>query len=371
MTSDLDQHLTLHLTEATEAVAAVADFDDLRALDAELLGKASVVTEARRGLGALVSEQRKDAGRRLNEVRAALEHLLAERRSTLEAGVRAATLEAERLDLTELDTGRRLGHRHVVTQTWERLEDIFVGMGFTVAEGPEIEDEWHNFGALNFPPDHPARDMYDTLYVDHGEPGAPCCAPTPPRSRSGSWSPSNRRSIRSCRGACSAATRPTPPTCRCSTRSRAWSSTGASPSGTGPGTMDPFTKAYFGREFTSRLRPSYFPFTEPSAEFDVLRDDGSWLELAGCGMVHPNVLQAGASTPRSGPASLSGLASTVWAPDAPRHRRPAGTVPQRPPLPVPVLMRSYPCRPRGGFNEGPPVVAPGVRTRERRPRGDR
>ena len=91
MTSDLDQHLTRHLTEATEAVAAVADLDDLRALDAELLGKASVVTEARRGLGALDAEQRKDAGRRLNEVRAALEHLLAERRSTLEAGVRAAT----------------------------------------------------------------------------------------------------------------------------------------------------------------------------------------------------------------------------------------------------------------------------------------
>ncbi|MEE2696877.1 MAG: phenylalanine--tRNA ligase subunit alpha, partial [Actinomycetota bacterium] len=168
MTSDLDQHLTRHLAEATEAVAAAADLDDLRALDSELLGKASVVTEARRGLGAMDAEQRKDAGRRLNEVRAALEHLLAERRSTLEAGARAVTLEAERLDLTELDTGRRLGHRHVVTQTWERLEDIFVGMGFTVAEGPEIEDEWHNFGALNFPPDHPARDMYDTLYVDHG-----------------------------------------------------------------------------------------------------------------------------------------------------------------------------------------------------------
>ena len=297
MTSDLDQHLTRHLTEATAAVASAADLDDLRALDAELLGKASVVTEARRGLGAMDPEQRKDAGRRLNEVRVALEHLLAERRSALEAEVRAATLEAERLDLTELDTGRRLGHRHVVTQTWERLEDIFVGMGFTVAEGPEIEDEWHNFGALNFPPDHPARDMYDTLYVDHGEPGS-----TLLRTHT---SPVQIRVMESLE-----------PPIYSIMPGRVFRSDTADAThmpvfhqiegrvgdrgitfGDMAGTMDAFTEAYFGREFTSRLRPSYFPFTEPSAEFDILRDDGSWLELAGCGMVHPNVLQAGGLDP--------------------------------------------------------------------------
>ena len=297
MPSDLDQNLTRHLTAATEALAAVADLDDLRALDAELLGKASVVTEARRGLGALDAEQRKDAGRRLNEVRAALEHLLAERRSTLEAGVRAATLEAARLDLTELDTGRRLGHRHVVTQTWERLEDIFVGMGFTVAEGPEIEDEWHNFGALNFPPDHPARAMYDPLYVDHGDPGS-----TLVRTHT---SPVQIRVMESIE-----------PPIYSIMPGRVFRSDTADAThmpgvhqieglvvdrgitfGDMAGTMDAFTKAYFGREFTSRLRPSYFPFTEPSAEFDILRDDGSWLEWAGCGMGHPNVLQAGGLDP--------------------------------------------------------------------------
>ena len=121
MISDLDQHLTRHLTEATAAVAAAVDLDGLRVLDAELLGKASVVTEARRGLGAMDAEQRKDAGRRLNEVRAALEHLLDERRSTLEAQVRAATLEAERLDhevVHQLARGRvylprgEIGHSH-------------------------------------------------------------------------------------------------------------------------------------------------------------------------------------------------------------------------------------------------------------------
>jgi len=297
MTSDLDQQLTRHLADAAEAVAAAGALDALKVLDAELLGKASVVTEARRGLGAMEADQRKDAGRRLNEVRAELERLVADRRSTLEAGARAATLEVERLDLTELDTGRRLGHRHVVTQTWERLEDIFVGMGFTVAEGPEIEDEWHNFGALNFPPDHPARDMYDTLYVEYGEPGS-----TLLRTHT---SPVQIRVMESGE-----------PPIYSIMPGRVFRSDTADAThmpvfhqieglvvdrgitfGDMAGTMDAFTKAYFGREFTSRLRPSYFPFTEPSAEFDILRDDGSWLELAGCGMVHPNVLQAGGLDP--------------------------------------------------------------------------
>ncbi|MEE3102687.1 MAG: phenylalanine--tRNA ligase subunit alpha, partial [Actinomycetota bacterium] len=168
MTPDLDQHLA----EAATAVAAAGDLDALRTVDSELLGKQSVVTEARKTLGGLDEDERKAVGRRLNEVRVEIEALVAARRSALEGEARAEQLEEERLDLTELDRGRRLGHRHVVTQTWERLEDLFVGMGYTVSEGPEIEDEWHNFGALNFPPDHPARDMYDTLYVDHGEPGS-------------------------------------------------------------------------------------------------------------------------------------------------------------------------------------------------------
>ena len=293
MLPDLDQHLA----DAAAAVGGACDLDALRALDADLLGKASVVTEARRSLGAMEPDERKDAGRRLNEVRAELERLVSERRTVLEAGERAAVLEAERLDLTELDRGQRLGHRHVVTQTWERLEDIFVGMGFTVAEGPEIEDEWHNFGALNFPPDHPARDMYDTLYVEYGEPGS-----TLLRTHT---SPVQIRVMESGE-----------PPIYSIMPGRVFRSDTADAThmpvfhqieglvvdrgitfGDMAGTMDAFTKAYFGREFTSRLRPSYFPFTEPSAEFDILRDDGSWLELAGCGMVHPNVLQAGGLDP--------------------------------------------------------------------------
>ncbi|MBH99855.1 MAG: phenylalanine--tRNA ligase subunit alpha [Acidimicrobiaceae bacterium] len=285
------------MIDATNAVAAVGDLDGLQRIEGELLGKSSVVNEARRSLGELEQEARKQAGRRLNEVRTELEKLLAERRVVLEAAERAAVLEAERLDLTEFDRGQRLGHRHVVTQTWERLEDIFVGMGFTVAEGPEIEDEWHNFGALNFPPDHPARDMYDTLYVDYGEPGS-----TLLRTHT---SPVQIRVMESGE-----------PPIYSIMPGRVFRSDTADAThmpvfhqieglvvdrritfGDMAGTMDAFTKAYFGRDFASRLRPSYFPFTEPSAEFDILRDDGSWLELAGCGMVHPNVLEAGGLDP--------------------------------------------------------------------------
>ena len=269
MTPDLDQHLA----DAATAIAAAADLDALRIVDAELLGKQSVVTTARKALGAMDVEERKVAGRLLNEVRSGIQEQLEARRA-------------------ELDRGRRLGHWHVVTRTWERLEDLFVGMGYTVSEGPEIEDEWHNFGALNFPPDHPARDMYDTLYVDHGEPGS-----TLLRTHT---SPVQIRVMEA--GG---------PPIYSIMPGRVFRSDTADSThmpvfhqleglvvdrgitfGDLAGTLEAFTRAYFGGDFTSRLRPSYFPFTEPSAEFDIRRPDGTWLELGGCGMGHPNVLEA-------------------------------------------------------------------------------
>ncbi len=166
----MELDLEKHLAEAAASIEEAVDLDALSEVDTALLGKKSAVTTAKRGLGDLEPDQRREAGGRLNEARATIEGLVASRRTELDAADRVVRLEAERMDLTEADRGRRLGHRHVVTQTWDRLEDLFVGMGYTVAEGPEIEDEWHNFGALNFPLGHPARDMYDTLYVDYGEP---------------------------------------------------------------------------------------------------------------------------------------------------------------------------------------------------------
>ena len=288
----MDHDFDGHLADAATAIAAAVDLDEVRVLAGELLGKRSLVSAAKKTLGDLLADERREFGQRLNEVRAELERLLGERRTDLESDEQARRLESERLDLTELDRGRRLGHRHVVTRTWEHLEDLFVGMGYTVVEGPEIEDEWHNFGALNFPLGHPARDMYDTLYVDYGE-----SMSTLLRTHT---SPVQIRVMET-----------TGPPIYSVMPGRVFRSDTADAThmpvfhqieglvvdrditfGDLAGTLDAFTTAYFGSEFTSRLRPSYFPFTEPSAEFDIRRPDGSWLELAGCGMVHPEVLRS-------------------------------------------------------------------------------
>tara|TARA_B100000678_G_scaffold251834_1_gene227463 strand:+ start:148 stop:1146 length:999 start_codon:yes stop_codon:yes gene_type:complete len=288
----MDLDLDAHLTTAEGAVADAVDLDALAVVDTELLGRKSVLATVRSRLADMGPDDRKVVGRRVNEVRTEVERLISERRAELAVGARAEVLEAERLDLTEFDRGRRLGHRHVVTQTWERLEDLFVGMGYTVAEGPEIEDEWHNFGALNFPLGHPARDMYDTLYVEYGEPQS-----TMLRTHT---SPVQIRVMEE-----------QEPPIYSIMPGRVFRSDTADAThmpvfhqieglvvdrditfGDLAGTLDAFTTAYFGSEFTSRLRPSYFPFTEPSAEFDIRRPDGSWLELAGCGMVHPEVLRS-------------------------------------------------------------------------------
>ena len=288
----MDLDLDAHLTTAEGAVADAVDLDALAVVDTELLGRKSVLATVRSRLADMDPDDRKVVGRRVNEIRTEVERLISERRAELAVGARAEVLEAERLDLTEFDRGRRLGHRHVVTQTWERLEDLFVGMGYTVAEGPEIEDEWHNFGALNFPLGHPARDMYDTLYVEYGEPQS-----TMLRTHT---SPVQIRVMEE-----------QEPPIYSIMPGRVFRSDTADAThmpvfhqieglvvdrditfGALAGTLDAFTTAYFGSEFTSRLRPSYFPFTEPSAEFDIRRPDGSWLELAGCGMVHPEVLRS-------------------------------------------------------------------------------
>jgi phenylalanyl-tRNA synthetase alpha chain len=276
--------------DARARVAAAATLEELRAVESDVAGKRSPLTMLRKQLGSLDADGRRTVGRVLNAASEALRAAVVERRAVLEAAQRAKRLLAERLDLTEVPSGRPAGHLHLVTQAIQELEDVFVGMGFTVAEGPEVETDWHNFGALNFPPDHPARDMYDTLYVDYGVSGTTLLrthtSPVQVRVMTG-----------------------TPPPYYAVMPGRVFRSDTADATHMPvfhqleglvvdhgitfadlAGTIDAFTKAYFGGDFTSRLRPSYFPFTEPSAEFDIQRPDGTWLELGGCGMVHPNVL---------------------------------------------------------------------------------
>ena len=161
-----------HSTAASVAAAGVsridaaADLDALRELEAELLGKRSELGGLKAAMRDMDPEERRSFGAALNSAREQLESALAGRREQLEAAERVERLAAERLDLTESLGRARVGHAHVVTQTWERLEDVFCGMGFQVADGPEVETDWFNFEALNLPPDHPARSLWDTLYLD-------------------------------------------------------------------------------------------------------------------------------------------------------------------------------------------------------------
>jgi len=244
----------------------------------------------KRQLGQLEEEERKQVGRALTEAQQTVQSVLAERRDELAAAARRASLAAERMDLTEVRAGRDAGHLHLVTQVMEELEDVFVGLGFTVAEGPEVETDWHNFGALNFPPEHPARDMYDTLYVALGEPGTTLLRThtSPVQVRVMSEQPPPIYSIMPGRVFRNEATDATHLAVfhqlECLVVDEGITF------GHLAGTIEAFIHAFMGADYDIRLRPSYFPFTEPSAECDVLRPDGSWLELGGSGMVHPNVL---------------------------------------------------------------------------------
>ena len=294
--------------DGVEAVAATTDLDELRARESELLGKKSQLTTLKSGLGRLEPDERRDAGARLNECRRQIEAAVSARRSELEAEARLERLEAERLDLTEVIDGPRLGHLHLVTQAHDQLEDTFVGMGFTVAEGPEIETEWYNFGALNFPPGHPARAMYDTLYVDYGDPES-----TLLRTHT---SPVQMRVMEQneppiyvvCPGRVFRSDTPDASHMPVFHQIEGLVVDRGITMADLAGTLDEFTAAYFGRDIHTRLRPSYFPFTEPSAEFDITcvicegegcRTCGrtGWIELGGCGMVHPNVLRNGGIDP--------------------------------------------------------------------------
>jgi phenylalanyl-tRNA synthetase alpha chain len=286
-------------------LAAASSSDAIRQVDADVFGKQGALATMKTRIGTLATvDEKKAAGLALNEVTAAISTALAARLAELTRAERSALLADERLDLTEVIGRPRRGHAHPVTQAWQRLEDVFIGLGFQVAEGPEAETDWYNFEALNMPPNHPARSMHDTFYLDHGAPGS-----TVLRTHT---SPVQIRAMQE----------RTPPIYVIAPgrvfRNETTDAThvpvfyqieglvidrniGLADLA---GTIEAFTKAFFGEGFTSRLRPSFFPFTEPSAEFDIQTPSGDWLELGGCGVVHPNVLRAGGIDP----AEWSGFA---------------------------------------------------------------
>jgi phenylalanyl-tRNA synthetase alpha chain len=295
---DLTAQITAALEKATGALNAAIDADQLRRIANEHSGKGSVLVGLKSSLGSIAEvEARKNAGRAINEAMQQIEALVATRLSQLQQAAAQKAAAGESMDLTEHLVRRQRGHAHIVTQAWERLEDVFVGMGFKVAEGPEVETDFHNFTALNMPPNHPARSGFDTLFVKYGSPGS-----TLLRTHT---SPVQIRVMQEWDLPIYAVMpgrvfrRDTPD----ATHMPVFHQIEGLVIDKGitfahlAGTIEAFTKAFFGSEFTSRLRPNYFPFTEPSAEFDVRSSNGKWIELGGCGMVHPNVLLAGGVDP--------------------------------------------------------------------------
>ena len=292
--------------EATAAIEAAADAASLEKLRVEWLGKKGRVTNLLKGLGQLSAEERPKAGAEINEVKQLLSALISERKDTLQQAAITEQLASESLDVTLPGRSEDLGALHPITRTIDRMSEFFVALGFEVVEGPEIEDDYHNFEALNIPAHHPARAMHDTFYIDETHVLRTHTSGVQIRTMEGREAP--LRVI--CPGR----------VYRCD------SDLTHSPMfhqvegllidenvsfGQLKGVIQDFLHAFFEQDSLSvRFRPSYFPFTEPSAEVDIqcvkcagegcrICSGTGWLEVMGCGMVHPRVLEmSGVDTER-------------------------------------------------------------------------
>jgi phenylalanyl-tRNA synthetase alpha chain len=290
---------------------AAATLDDLKAAEAEVLGRRSAIAHVSANLGQLSPEQRKEIGRALHETRAQLSALVAERRATLEAEERSSRIQAERLDLTEAlwpDTAPHgaipdRGHLNLVTKTRDELEDTFVSMGFSVAEGSEAETDWYNFEALNMPPAHPARGIWDTLYLKLGEPETVLLRTHTSPVQIHLMESKQLPIYAVIPGRCYRRDTPDARHLPVFHQIEGLVVDRGITFGDLAGTIEAFTTTFFGHEIHSRLRPSFFPFTEPSAEYEVTCpicggagcrtcSGSGWIELGGCGMVDPNVFNA-------------------------------------------------------------------------------
>ena len=294
MSSELEQLLS----RALDAVQAAADLRGLDEVRVQYLGKSGLFTERLKQLGKLPAEQRKEAGAQVNRAKQAFQSALDERKSALEADRLARRLASERIDVTLPGRDVSVGGLHPVTRTMQRIEDFFASAGFEVAVGPEIEDDFHNFEALNIPSHHPARAMHDTFYFDERLLLRTHTSPVQIRHM-----------------------RETAPPMKVIAPGRVYrcdSDLTHTPMfhqvegflvdeqvsfADLKGILNAFLHAFFERDdLEVRFRPSYFPFTEPSAEVDIqcVMCGGSgcrvckqtgWLEVLGCGMIHPEVFR--------------------------------------------------------------------------------
>ena len=282
--------LEVEVEASLSRIAQASSIAELENLRVGLLGKSGLVTEQLKALGKLAADERKAAGERVNRIKEALQEAISARRTILEEAAFDKRLAEERVDVTLPGRAADLGGVHPVTRALERITDIFQRLGYRVAEGPEIEDDFHNFEALNFPPHHPARAMHDTFYFPDGRLLRTHTSPVQIRSMVGQEPPIRVIAPGKVYRSDSDQTH-TPMFHQVEGLLVDETSSFADLKGT----LAEFVRAFFERDFEMRFRPSYFPFTEPSAEVDIRWDheDGSerWLEVLGCGMVHPNVLR--------------------------------------------------------------------------------
>ncbi len=280
------------LSRAASAIDAAEDLAALDAVRVAYLGKKGEITSRLKTLGQLPPEERSAAGQEINQAKQAVQERLNDRRQTLEAAALEARLAADAVDVTLPGRGDGIGGFHPVTRAMLRIEKIFRNAGFGVRSGPEIEDDFHNFTALNIPENHPARAMHDTFYFPGGKLLRTHTSPVQIRSMVAEGAPI--RIIAPGR------------VYRCDsdqTHTPMFHQVEGLVVDEGvsfahlKAVLHQFIEAFFERKAELRFRPSYFPFTEPSAEMDVTWGDDRWIEVLGCGMVHPNVLEAAGVDP--------------------------------------------------------------------------
>ena len=289
--------LSALVAQANASIAAATDLQALDQIRVEYLGKKGVLTEQMKQLGQLSAEARPAAGQRINEAKGLVQQAIETRKQALEQARLNARLASETIDVTLPGRGQQRGGLHPVSITMERIEALFAQLGFSVAEGPEIEDDFHNFTALNIPETHPARAMHDTFYFDAHTLLRTHTSPVQVRVMENSQPPlrviAPGRVYR-----CDSDLTHTPMFHQVEGLLVDEQVSFADLKGI----LDDFLRNFFEQELAVRFRPSYFPFTEPSAEADIqcvicggegcrVCSHTGWLEVLGCGMVHPEVFR--------------------------------------------------------------------------------
>lgn len=286
------ENIQILLAEGKQAAEQAISAQDLDQVRVQYLGKKGHLTQLLKGLGALSAEERPQAGAKINEAKQALQEVLNSCKERLESAALEAKLAQETIDVTLPGRGQSLGGLHPVTKTLQRIEEFFARIGYSVAEGPEIEDDYHNFEALNIPSHHPARAMHDTFYFNANTLLRTHTSGVQVRTMETQQPPI--RII--CPGR----------VYRCDydqTHSPMFHQVEGLIVDKDisfadlKGTLEQFLREFFEEDVKVRFRPSYFPFTEPSIEVDIDRGDGKWMEVLGCGIVHPKVFESSGIDP--------------------------------------------------------------------------